>query len=175
MKWYRKAAARDDAEAENNIGLLYQQGLGLNPDNAEATNWFRKAAAKGNTNAITNLLYGQEQIPGAGVTQAPANLTMPICNDNTAQSCITPPQAIFDPDPEYTKEAREAKYQGTCIIGLIVEADGSPSHVTLIRGLGKGLDEKALDAIRSWKFKPATKGGTPVPTQIAIQVVFHLY
>jgi TonB family protein len=99
---------------------------------------------------------------------------MPTCNNNTAHSCITPPQAIFDPDPEYSKEAREAKYQGTCIIGLIVEADGSPSHVTLISGLGKGLDEKALDAVRSWKFKPATKDGAPVPTQISIVVNFRL-
>src|SRR5206468_8625413 len=106
----------------------------------------------------------------------PTNLTAmtTICNEKIAQSCVTPPQPIFDPDPEYSKEAGEAKYQGTCVIGLIVEADGSPSHVTLISGLGKGLDEKALDAVRSWKFKPATKAGAPVPTQISIVVNFHL-
>jgi TonB family protein len=45
----------------------------------------------------------------------------------------------------------------------------------VISGLGKGFDEKALDAVRSWKFKPATKGGKPVPTEIVVEVQFHLY
>lgn len=178
MKWYLKAAAQDDAQAEFNIGHLYQQGLGVNRDNTEARNWFRKAAAKGNSDAIKDLLsaYGQEKVPGAGAAQPPANLTQmtAICNEKTTQSCVSPPQVIFHPGPEYSKEAREAKYQGTCIVGLIVEADGSTSHVTLISGLGKGLDEKAVDAVKTWKFKPATKDGKPVASQIAVEVDFHL-
>jgi protein TonB len=56
-----------------------------------------------------------------------------------------------------------------------VEADGSTSHVTLISGVGKGLDEKAVDTVKSWKFKPATKNGKPVATQIAVEVDFHLH
>jgi protein TonB len=90
------------------------------------------------------------------------------------EGCVSPPQVVFHPEPEYSKEAREANYQGTCIIGLVVEADGSTSHVTLISGLGKGLDEKAVDTVKSWKFKPATKNGKPVATQIAVEVDFHL-
>jgi TonB family protein len=179
MKWYRKAADQGNAQAESNIGHLYQQGLGVNPDNTEATNWFRKAAAKGNNDAIKNLLsaFGQEKVPGAGASQPQANPThmTAICNEKTTQSCVSPPQVIFHPEPEYSKEARDAKYQGTCIIGLTVEADGSTSHVTLISGLGKGLDEKTVDAVRTWKFKPATKDGKPVAAQIAVEVDFHLY
>src|SRR5581483_11103737 len=98
-----------------------------------------------------------------------------ICSEKNPEPCVTPPQAIFDPDPEYSKEARLAKYEGTCVIGLIVEADGSSSHITVISGVGKGLDEKAMDAVRSWKFRPATKGGKPVPAEILVEVQFHLH
>ncbi len=60
----------------------------------------------------------------------------PICNEKITEGCVSPPQVVFHPEPEYSEEVREAKYQGTCIIGLIVEADGSTSHVTLISGVG---------------------------------------
>jgi TonB family protein len=177
MKWYRKAADQNNAQAELNIGRLYQKGLGVEADNSEAANWLRKAAAKGNRDAIANLLsdHHDGELSGAGAAQPPhVTNIIPICKEKTTEGCVSPPQAIFSPEPEYSKEAREAKYQGTCVIGLIVEADGSTSHVALISGLGKGLDEKALAAVKSWKFKPALTDGKPVATQIAVEVDFHL-
>jgi len=88
---------------------------------------------------------------------------------------ISAPQAISAPDPEYTEEARRAKTQGTCILWLIVDSSGKPRDVKVVRGLGYGLDAKALDAVRQWRFQPSMKDGKPVDVQISVEVAFHLY
>jgi protein TonB len=88
---------------------------------------------------------------------------------------ISAPQAISSPDPNYTEEARKAKKQGTCVLWLIVDAAGHPRDLKVVRGLGLGLDEKALEAVRQWRFQPALKDGRPVDVQISVEVEFHLY
>lgn len=88
---------------------------------------------------------------------------------------ISAPQAISSPDPEYTEEARQAKKQGTCVLSMIVDEQGHPRDLRVVRGLGFGLDAKALDAVRQWRFQPALKDGKPVNVQISVEVEFHLY
>jgi TonB family protein len=89
---------------------------------------------------------------------------------------VSAPIAIFTPEAEFSDEARRAKYQGVCLISLIVDAQGNPQDPRVIRALGMGLDEKALEAVRKYKFKPAMKEGrTPVPVRITIEVNFRLY
>ncbi len=83
---------------------------------------------------------------------------------------------IFTPEAEFSDEARRAKYQGVCLISLIVDAQGNPQNPRVVRPLGMGLDEKALEAVRKYKFKPAMKDGrTPVPVMMSIEVNFRLY
>ena len=88
---------------------------------------------------------------------------------------VTAPRAIYKPDPEYSEEARKAKYQGTVILGLVVDASGRPRGLKVERGLGMGLDEKALEAVRTWKFEPAEKDGKPVAVAISVEVEFRLF
>jgi len=88
---------------------------------------------------------------------------------------VTPPRAIYSPEPEYSAQARKADYQGVCTLGLIVEKDGHPSHIRVLKGLGMGLDENAIQAVKSWKFEPAMKDGHPVRVEIAVEVSFHLF
>lgn len=88
---------------------------------------------------------------------------------------ISAPTAISAPDPDYTEEARRAKKQGVCELWLIVDSTGHPRDIKVIRGLGFGLDAKALEAVKQWKFQPALKDGRPVDVQISVQVEFHLY
>ena len=77
---------------------------------------------------------------------------------------------------QFTDEARRAKYQGICLISLIVDAQGNPQNVRVARALGMGLDQKALEAVRQYKFKPAMKDGkTPVPSMVTIEVDFRLF
>lgn len=87
---------------------------------------------------------------------------------------VSAPVAISAPNPEYSEEARKAKIQGTCTLGLIVGRSGIPRNVRVVSGLGYGLDEKAIEAVKTWRFKPSQKNGKPVPVQINIDVAFHL-
>lgn len=88
---------------------------------------------------------------------------------------ISAPTAVSSPDPDYTEEARRAKKQGTCVLWLIVDSSGHPRDIRVARGLGFGLDAKAIDAVKQWKFQPALKDGKPVDVQISVEVEFHLY
>jgi len=88
---------------------------------------------------------------------------------------VSAPRSVFAPDPEYSEEARKAKYQGTCVLWLIVGPDGHPRDIKVTRSLGLGLDEKAIEAVKQWKFEPAMKDGKPVAVQINVEVSFRLY
>jgi TonB family protein len=88
---------------------------------------------------------------------------------------VSAPRALDTPDPEYSEEARKAKYQGTVVLWLIVGPDGRPRDIKVARALGMGLDQKAIEAVRNWKFEPAMKDGKPVAVQINVEVNFRLY
>ena len=88
---------------------------------------------------------------------------------------VSAPRAIYQPDPEYSEEARKAKYQGTVVLWMIVDRDGRPRDIKVARSVGMGLDEKAIEAVRTWKFDPARKNGQPVAVQINVEVSFRLY
>ncbi len=88
---------------------------------------------------------------------------------------ISAPQALSTPDPEYTEEARNAKTQGMCVLRLIVDDQGHPRDIRVVRGLGFGLDARAIDAVKQWRFQPAMKDGRPVSVLISVEVGFHLY
>jgi TonB family protein len=89
---------------------------------------------------------------------------------------VSAPVPLFQPEAEFSDEARRAKYQGVCLVGLIVDAQGNPQNVHIVTALGMGLDEKAMEAVRKYKFKPAMRDGkTPVPVYVQVQVNFRLY
>jgi len=88
---------------------------------------------------------------------------------------VSAPRPVFSPDPEYSEEARKAKYQGTVVLGLVVGPDGRPRDMKVLRSLGLGLDEKAIEAVKNWRFDPAVKDGKPVAVYISVEVDFRLY
>ena len=88
---------------------------------------------------------------------------------------VSAPRIVFQPDPEYSDEARKAKYQGVVVLWCVVGADGRVRDIRVQRSLGMGLDQKAVEAVRNWKFEPARKDGTPVPVQVSVEVNFRLY
>ena len=88
---------------------------------------------------------------------------------------VSPPRVIYQVDPEFSEEARKAKYQGTCTLMLIVDKAGHPSNIRVASSLGMGLDEKAIEAVKNWRFEPSMKNGQPVNVEIAVEVEFHLY
>lgn len=87
---------------------------------------------------------------------------------------VTQPIPIVTPEAEFSDEARRAKYQGVCMVSVIVDTEGNPRNPHVIQPLGMGLDEKALAAVQGYRFKPARKDGKPVPVIITVAVNFHL-
>lgn len=88
---------------------------------------------------------------------------------------VSAPRLIYYVDPEFSDEARRAKYQGVCVVQLIVDKQGNPQHIQVVRALGMGLDEKAIEAVKQYKFKPAYYQGKPVPVIINVEVNFRIY
>lgn len=88
---------------------------------------------------------------------------------------VAAPQIIHAVQPEFTDAARQTKYQGIVSIQMIVDTEGNPEDMRVVRHLGMGLDQKAIEAVRQYKFKPAMYQGHPVSVQMLIDVEFHLY
>jgi len=88
---------------------------------------------------------------------------------------VSGPVVLVKVDPEYSEEARKAKYQGVVVLQVVIGADGRPRDIRVARTLGMGLDQKAIDAVRQWRFEPALKGSQPVAVVVNIEVNFRLY
>lgn len=88
---------------------------------------------------------------------------------------VSQPIPIFTPEAEFSDEARRQKYEGVCMISVIIDAQGNPQSPRVVRALGMGLDEKALEAVRMYRFKPGKKDGKPVAVRISVMVNFRLF
>ena len=88
---------------------------------------------------------------------------------------VSAPAVIHSVPPEFSEQARSASLQGTVSLQLIVDAEGNPQNVHVTRRLGMGLDEKAVEAVRQYKFRPAMYQGHPVAVQIVVDIDFHLH
>jgi TonB family protein len=106
-----------------------------------------------------------------GVTQGG---TAPGGVDSNVVAGVTPPTPIYKVQPQYSEEARKAKFQGATLLSVDIDATGVVTNVTVIRPLGLGLDEKAVEAAKQWRFRPAMKDGLPVPAQAELEITFRL-
>ena len=97
----------------------------------------------------------------AGISRAMAGVTMPGC--------------IYCPNPSFSELARANKIQGSCVLEVLISASGEIQQIRPLRLLGYGLDEQAFNVIRSWKFRPATKDGTPMAVIVPVEVTFRLF
>lgn len=87
---------------------------------------------------------------------------------------MTAPTLVSKVEPEYSEEARKAKYQGSVELYVEVDASGRARNVRVLHSLGLGLDEKAMEAVAKWRFKPGTKDGKAVTVMALIEVTFRL-
>jgi protein TonB len=88
---------------------------------------------------------------------------------------VSAPIPIYKPEPPYSEEARKAKYQGTVVLWIIVDTQGNVTDLRVVKPLGLGLDEKAVETVRTWKFKPAMRNNVPVPVRVGVEVTFRLF
>jgi TonB family protein len=87
---------------------------------------------------------------------------------------VTPPTLLQKVEPEYSEEARKAKHAGTVVLYIEVTIDGKADNIRVQHSLGLGLDEKAIEAVKKWRFSPGKKDGKPVRVAATIEVNFRL-
>ncbi|MBZ5576155.1 MAG: TonB family protein [Acidobacteriia bacterium] len=194
MDYFQKAQVADPTHAgPATMWMAVMQDRQNLPDEAEAL--FKSALALEAPNsaeaAVTMELYGfflnrqkrQDEAKsvadqaaavrkslGAQVAVRRASITTAVRVGNG----VTAPALLTKVEPQYTEEARLAKYQGTVIVSVDIDANGVAQNMRVVRGLGLGLDEQALKAIAQWTFKPGTQNGQPVPVMATIEVNFRL-
>ena len=114
-----------------------------------------------------------------GLNDPPANLLEDIAVGKIFRTGpgtgVTPPRAVFTPDPKYSEAARRDKFKGHVLLGVILGEDGTPENVWVVRALGHGLDRASVETIKRWKFHPATKSGEPVPVILNVEMTFDIY
>ncbi len=137
----------------------------------EACRFSSEMAAVPGMNAPTRSTASPAEAQASVTSSAPPNMF----RTNFAAQGIKPPKVVFQPEPSFSEPARRARYQGVVTMGVTVDKDGRPSNIHIISPLGAGLDAKAVQAVQTWKFQPAQKGGEPVAVQIAVEVDFHLF
>jgi protein TonB len=98
----------------------------------------------------------------------------PGISSGTRSRAATHPLLIFQVEPEFSEEARKAKYQGTVVLAIEVDTAGRPVNIRVLRGLGMGLDEKAIQAVAQWRFRPGLQNGKPIVTAATVEVNFRL-
>ncbi len=88
---------------------------------------------------------------------------------------VSEPVPIYQVYPEFSEEARKAKVEGIVMVNIHVEKDGLPSHVHVVQSIGMGLDDKAVDAVKQYRFKPAMENGKPVVVEMNVMVHFQIF
>ena len=88
---------------------------------------------------------------------------------------VSAPVPIYEVEPEFSEEARKAKFMGVVTVNLIVDSKGMPQNVHVLRGVGMGLDDKAVEAVKQYRFKPAMEAGKAVAVQLNVEVNFQIF
>ena len=115
---------------------------------------------------------GSDHGPGFG--RGPGGPGGRLDENESLDDLLRAPVLLSKTEPEYTEEARRAKIQGTIVLRIEIDQRGQVQNVSVSDGLGLGLDERAADAVRQWRFRPATRNGRPVVSSAFIEVHFRL-
>lgn len=122
--------------------------------------------------SVSTVTSSTKQVDGSNLTSdAGIDIGEPV---HQVGSSIQPPVVIHMVTPKYSQEARAAKLSGNVVVSMIVDSEGKVRDVHVLRGVGMGLDENAMEAVKKYKFKPALKDGKPVAVYLNVQVNFKI-
>jgi len=115
--------------------------------------------------------FGHSAVPTTAATEQPKSLP----SVRRVGGGVFPPKVLYAPEPEFTQSARDLKIGGKCLVYFQIGTDGKISRVSIIRPIGVGLDERAITAVQSYKFAPATENGGPVRVEMNVEVNFQVF
>jgi len=178
LAWRRMAMLPREPGSEAETELFYQRALAAvpagSPDAATTLDLYARFLRSMNRASDAEPLEARakqvRQAHIAELTQQTAQATDAVKVGNG----ISAPSVLFKKEPDYSEEARTAKLQGTVLLGTEIGTDGLAYNIRVIRSLGEGLDEKAIEAVSQWRFKPGTKDGQPVAVKATIEINFRL-
>jgi TonB family protein len=170
--------------------LFYNLDNGGTLTISKKEHWFRECDSKNAYQLISTNMKSAEDVMLE--LPAKANANLPQLEPNTDLSSadnlstadgrprrvggsISTPQLIYQVEAEFSEQARKAKVPGKVVVNLWVETNGNPSHVRVLRGVGMGLDEKAIEAVKQYKFRPAMENGKPVLVEVNVEVNFQVF
>ncbi len=170
------ALTRERSGEINDAEALFKQALGLQDQNSLQAEITMKVYAQ----FLRNQSRSGEAADLDTRANAAQNARVPRVSLKPSEGVyrigggVSAPSVLEKIEPEYTEEARIAKLAGTVVVGGEVGADGFAHNLRILRGLGLGLDQKAIEAIQQWRFKPGTKEGQPVSVIVTVEVNFRL-
>jgi len=178
-RWLQKAIEMDPGNVEYRID--YANLLVRMKNNKDAVDALQLAVKIAHTPeqsaAAENLLQTLHRLDLELAKANRQGLVTPVDSphsNNATASGEVEARGIYTPQPDYTEEAREARREGVCTLSLIVGLDGRTSNIVVVKKLGLGLDEKAVEAVRQWKFEPGRRYGRPVLTHLTLSIQFKL-
>jgi TonB family protein len=121
------------------------------------------------------MTLSEEQLEFSSFPTSSRGPAEPFTKTNETKNSVLAPAPLNSVEAVFSDEARRKSISGVCLVSLVVDSDGMPRNVRVIRPLGYGLDLKAVDAARKYRFKPAMRKGTPIPVMITVEVNFRLY
>jgi TonB family protein len=171
--WYRKAAYQGHSQAQYALGKLYVDGSGVSQDYVQAHMWLDLAGSAGEGQSANQLSELTRKMSPAQISEAQRlakdwEPAFPIGPD------VSAPIILYMVHPECSDEAQNARYTGSVILDLIVNKTGQARDICPQRQLPFGLDQKAIEAVSKWKFRPGSRNGRPVGVQSTITVTFRL-
>jgi len=169
---FDKAAQLGDGTAMYHLAVAYETGKGVAANRDTAIEWYRKASARGMADATAWLSthYVAAKPPDAP-TNAPNQGPDSVYR---VGGSVMQPQVLSKTDPAYTDAARKMAVTGSVLLSLIVGSDGAPRDIKVVRPLGFGLDQHAIETVRTWRFQPGMKGGLPVNVRAQVEVNFRI-
>ncbi len=139
---------------------------------------------------VLNQLYGQNSWAVKFALQKSSRLQSKLGNEEKSKEMtreaapimrgvdpgrsVTAPRLLSKVEPTYAEQARKARYEGTVVLRVVVSPEGTVEEPSIVMPLGLGLDEKAIEAVKKWRFEPGTKDGKPVAVVANVEVNFHL-
>lgn len=156
---------------ESEAELLYQKSLAADPNSGQAlVNYARLVRRLGRASEAEEMEARAKELPKAEIALEAA-VSSRVYRTGGG---VTAPSLLYKVEPQYTEEARTMKLQGTVVLYAEIAPDGAAQNIAVTRTLGLGLEEKAIEAVQRWRFKPGTKDGEPVTVAATIEINFRL-